>query len=105
MGLVHGVHALIADDAKGFADAIVQLSHDDALWEALSAAGRQRVAAEWSPEAVAERLRALVGRTGAARGLRPRSWGLRNPELPITQPRGASLPAPAPPPRRSRRTR
>jgi GT2 family glycosyltransferase len=39
MGLVDGQHVLVAADATGFADRVVALLDDDALWRTLSAAG------------------------------------------------------------------
>ncbi|MEO8437416.1 MAG: glycosyltransferase family 4 protein [Chloroflexota bacterium] len=40
LGLVDGRHALIADDPRAFASAVERLLDDDALWLALSRAGR-----------------------------------------------------------------
>jgi glycosyltransferase involved in cell wall biosynthesis len=39
MGLVDGQHVLVAADATAFADRVVELLDDDALWRTLSAAG------------------------------------------------------------------
>ncbi|MGH3830992.1 MAG: glycosyltransferase, partial [Pseudonocardiaceae bacterium] len=44
MGLVDGQHVLVAADAAGFADQVVRLLDDDALWCALSAAGASVIA-------------------------------------------------------------
>jgi GT2 family glycosyltransferase/2-polyprenyl-3-methyl-5-hydroxy-6-metoxy-1,4-benzoquinol methylase len=52
MNLQHGVHVLIADETKEFADSIRQLHDDPALWESLAKNGRLRVEQEWSPSAV-----------------------------------------------------
>src|SRR5438094_1121599 len=43
MHVVNGEDALVADDAKTFADAIVQAYTDEALWHKLSAAGIDNV--------------------------------------------------------------
>jgi glycosyltransferase involved in cell wall biosynthesis len=50
-GLVHGVHALIADDAEGFAAAIVRVLDDPALRDALASAAREHVRRTMSDEA------------------------------------------------------
>lgn len=52
MHLQDGVDALIADDARDFADKIVQLHHDARLWETISREGRAHVQQKWSPDAV-----------------------------------------------------
>jgi hypothetical protein len=60
---------LIADDAAGFADAILQLDRDDALWARLSQGGRELVSATLGTaacEAALERILAsLVARRAA----------------------------------------
>jgi O-antigen biosynthesis protein len=43
MGLVDGQHVLVAADAPGFADQVVALLDDDALWCTLSAAGASAI--------------------------------------------------------------
>jgi GT2 family glycosyltransferase/SAM-dependent methyltransferase len=43
MGLVDGQHVLVAADATGFADQVVALLDDDALWCTLSAAGASAI--------------------------------------------------------------
>ncbi len=43
MGIVDGVHALVADDPRGFADAVVSLYTDEKLWTRVSANGRALV--------------------------------------------------------------
>jgi glycosyltransferase involved in cell wall biosynthesis len=47
---------LVADDPEAFADAIVRLHRDDALWSELAANGRAHVATHYGPAAVATRL-------------------------------------------------
>ncbi len=44
MGLVDGVHALVADTPEEFAAAVVRLSSDDSLWNQLADAARQLLA-------------------------------------------------------------
>ncbi len=83
MGIVHGTHALVADDEPAFADAVLRLYHDDALWMTLSEEGRRMVSREWSPEAMKSRLADLMSRTLSRGSLRPRTWGLLDPEDPI----------------------
>ena len=43
LGLTHGVNAVVADDAPGFADAVVRLLLDDHFARSLAEAGRQHV--------------------------------------------------------------
>ena len=79
MGLVDGQHALIADTAQAFADAVVRLYTDRELWERLATASVERVRAEWTPTAMASRLNALLESCGLGRRLEPRRWGLTVP--------------------------
>ncbi len=59
MNLQHEVHALIADNAQDFAQEVVRLYNDQALWETLSGQGRALVENRWGPEAVKEKLQAV----------------------------------------------
>ena len=45
MFLVPEQDVLVADDAKAFAEAIVRLYHDEALWQRLAAGGRENIRA------------------------------------------------------------
>lgn len=60
MGIEDGGHALVADDPAAFADAVVRLHADAALWERIAAAGRAHVAGRLSPGAARDALRALL---------------------------------------------
>jgi len=73
MGLTHEEHVLIADGPRAFADAVLRLHQDRALWERLAAAGRRRIEERYAPERVTASLRALVDRvlSGAYRPERP----------------------------------
>lgn len=51
IGVIHGESVMIADDAAGFAEAILRVYNDEALWKRLSTQGR-RVAAQYAPQAV-----------------------------------------------------
>lgn len=51
MGIEDGVHALVADDPQKFADAIVSLYTDSALWERLSKNGQVLVQERFGDEA------------------------------------------------------
>jgi hypothetical protein len=58
MGLKHGVNALLADEPSRFAEAIIELYEDQALWERISAASTEHVRAHSSfsvAQAVLER--------------------------------------------------
>jgi GT2 family glycosyltransferase/glycosyltransferase involved in cell wall biosynthesis len=62
MGLEDGRHVLIAEDAEGFAEAIVRLYRDGALRSRLAEAGRQLVASRFSNQSVGALWRAILGR-------------------------------------------
>jgi glycosyltransferase involved in cell wall biosynthesis len=59
MGLVHGTHILVAEEAADFAQEVVSLLRDDALWERLAARGRQHIETTLSREAVKPQLEAV----------------------------------------------
>ncbi|QIK38843.1 glycosyltransferase [Caldichromatium japonicum] len=70
MGLVHEETALIADDPAAFAQAVVRLYRDRALWQRLSQSGRELVRARYTQSVVSQRLRAILAggeRTQTAR--------------------------------------
>ena len=60
MGLVHRVNAMIAADAETFAKAVIEAYGDEALWNALSAAGLDLVREEYSFERGLARLGQLI---------------------------------------------
>ena len=61
-----GRDALVADDAQGFADAVVELYQDAALWNTLAQNGLRNVAEHFSLDAARETVRKvfLVGQSG-----------------------------------------
>lgn len=59
MHLRDGEDVLLADDGAGFADAVVRLHGDEALWSRLSANGLANVAAHFSLDAARETVRAV----------------------------------------------
>ncbi len=61
MGLEHGTHLLVADDPAAFAEAVLSLLQDDALWEQLSGQGRQHIERTLSRDAVRLQLEAVFG--------------------------------------------
>jgi len=60
MYLQHGREVLIADTAQEFADAVTRLYGDRALWDEMSAAGRQLVRERYSPEVIREGLAKVI---------------------------------------------
>jgi O-antigen biosynthesis protein len=60
LGLVDGEHALVADDPGGFAQRILKVVRDDALWRVLSEAGRDVVRRTASDVVLRERLEELL---------------------------------------------
>ena len=65
MGLVSGQHALIADDPAAFADAVVRLYQDDALWQHMSKAGLELLQERFSEQAAANTLKRLLAQIEA----------------------------------------
>lgn len=61
-----GEQALIADDAAGFAAAVVRLYQDPALWERLAAGGRAHAAQNFSSARLAGRIRETLAAVLAA---------------------------------------
>jgi O-antigen biosynthesis protein len=60
MHLRDGIDVLVADDAKSFADAVVRLHGDEALWRTLSANGLDNVARHFSLDAGREVVRRVL---------------------------------------------
>jgi glycosyltransferase involved in cell wall biosynthesis len=56
MDLRHGVDVLIADTPEAFAENVARLVQDTNLWDSISHNARQRLAKEWSPDAVDRKL-------------------------------------------------
>jgi len=59
MHLVPGEDVLVADDAQAFADALVRLYGDEALWQQLAAHGLDNVARHFSLDAARATVRRL----------------------------------------------
>ena len=59
MHLVDGEDALVADDAHDFADAVLRLHDDEALWNRIATNGRDNVARHFSMDAAREVVREL----------------------------------------------
>lgn len=78
MGLRDGEHALVADEAKPFAAAVVRLYEDEVLWSRLARSSLQHVEENFSERAVRARVAALFAdpaRAERAAGPRARSDG------------------------------
>ncbi len=67
MQLHHGIDVLVADDATGFAEAIVRVCRDDALWHRLSAGGIENVQSHFSRAVARTALLPLLAFTDARR--------------------------------------
>jgi GT2 family glycosyltransferase/glycosyltransferase involved in cell wall biosynthesis len=59
MHLVDGEDVLVADEAAAFADAVLRLHDDEALWQRIAAHGRANVARHFSVDAARATVRAL----------------------------------------------
>ncbi|WP_414637017.1 glycosyltransferase [Arenimonas sp.] len=60
MFLTDGVDVLVADEAEGFADAVLRLYDDATLWDALSRGGQENTRRHFSRDAVRRTLDALL---------------------------------------------
>lgn len=82
MRLQHEVHALIADDAAAFADSLVRLAGDSALWEKLAASGRALIREKFSLDALRPQIRKIVSRAAAlvAKPVSKKSFSYREVE-------------------------
>jgi O-antigen biosynthesis protein len=60
MGLIDGEHVLVAADARGFADQVVALLDDDALWCTLSEAGINAITERFGPDVASAALQDLL---------------------------------------------
>lgn len=63
LGLEDGRNALIRDDARGLAEACLELARDPDTWVRLSEAGLDHVEAHFSPTAVVAAVESLLART------------------------------------------
>lgn len=62
MGLVDGLHVLIADDPHAFSTAVIRLYRDKDLWNRLSSAGREHILKHFSESATKPAIAALLKR-------------------------------------------
>lgn len=60
MFLVAEQDVLVADDAKAYADAIVRLYHDEALWNRLAAGGRENIRTHFSRDVARSAITRLI---------------------------------------------
>lgn len=56
MGFADGEEALVADDPREFASAVVRAYRDECLWQRLSDRGRRHVAQNFTPEVLSRRI-------------------------------------------------
>ena len=77
IGIVNGVHALVADTPTEFADAVCRLMEDEALWDRLSNAGKQLLEERWGSTRMRERLETLLSEL--LTGRKPASGEIRGP--------------------------
>lgn len=70
MHLTDGEDVLVADDPVSFADAVVRLYTDEAVWKSLADRGARHIAASYSPPAAAGRIAALLEELGLSGRLR-----------------------------------
>jgi glycosyltransferase involved in cell wall biosynthesis len=63
-----GVHALVRDDAEGFADAVIELYTNRRLWESIADAARRLISSTMGPEMMRRRLAQLIEPAAARQG-------------------------------------
>ncbi|MGH3786701.1 MAG: glycosyltransferase [Pseudonocardiaceae bacterium] len=68
MGLVDGQHVLVAADATGFADRVVALLDDDALWRTLSTAGANAITERFGPDVARAALQDILDTAAKSAG-------------------------------------
>jgi glycosyltransferase involved in cell wall biosynthesis len=88
IGIVNGVHALVADTPREFADAVCRLMEDEALWNSVSAAGGQLLEQRWGSARMRDRLEALLSEllTGQIRDRRAATSGPLDSEMALQDP-------------------
>lgn len=59
MGLVHGEHALVADDPAAFAEDVLRLMKDDVLWRKLQWKALTHIMTRFSVEALSQKMKEL----------------------------------------------
>ncbi len=64
MGLVHGIDAMIEEDAANFAEAVIRLYSDDNLWRRISCGGQDLMKRHFSKDAVGRVLKPLLCSNG-----------------------------------------
>ncbi len=64
MGIVDGIHALVREDPKAFAEAVVDLLTSNQLWSRISE-GAGELVQQYSPDAMTARLRDMLKLAGA----------------------------------------
>jgi len=60
MGLIHGENALIADDPGDFADEVIRLYRDEALWNRISSGSQENVKQFFSYEAAVTAIKGIL---------------------------------------------
>ena len=96
MGLQDGEHAMIANDADSFAEAVVRLYTDRALWQRVARSGREFVETHYGTKAALDMLRTLLLRTSGTSGLQePGASGPASNPLPHQVEHQAQVSAPA----------
>jgi len=71
IAVTHGEDILIADHAEAFAQAVVRLYSDEALWKRLASNGVRAIASQFSVENAERCLRRVLGGRGASNGRHP----------------------------------
>lgn len=65
LGLTHGKDVLIARDPRGFADRVLEVYHNEDLWQRLADCGYQHIERHFTPRVVGERIAKGLSSLGA----------------------------------------
>lgn len=71
MGLGDGRQALVADTPQAFADAVVRLYQDPALWQRLSESGREFIRSRYSPAVVGGKFNHMLNKLAPLQDAKP----------------------------------
>jgi SAM-dependent methyltransferase/glycosyltransferase involved in cell wall biosynthesis len=94
MELTAGEHLLLADNADAFAQEVLRLHDDDALWQRLADAGHQQAVRQWGPRAACTNLARVLQKLGVDTRQSPYGCKFFHEPSFLPEPREHTPPAP-----------
>jgi glycosyltransferase involved in cell wall biosynthesis len=94
MELTAGEHLLLADNADAFAQEVLRLHNDDALWQRLADAGHQQAVRQWGPRAACTNLARILQKLGVDTRQSPYGCKFFHEPSFLPEPREPTPPAP-----------